>query len=259
MVARNPNDPRLLKRWRMLCSVSMVLYADDDYSINGHHTMPVEPSPPPDLASTSGSSTKPKSRLCTGVSSVRKPQHRVSTPSHNPPSTSAGKRPITEPSETWEEWREKSRRLYGTGDVSRLRNSQPSSNSSNGTSSHTTPLARDSSDVSPLTPDPQWDGPDPAPREGIIQHRGPHSSLPKHLPPPPPRVFLQPFDEPPPVGPLTGPGSAFLQGPGGPFPRPSPPSSVPSVPATGSSSSVAPASPPGRTIYSPDNHVKNDD
>jgi hypothetical protein len=59
---------------------------------------------------------------------------------------------------------------------------------------------------------------------------------------------------------LTGPGSAFLQGPGGPFPPPAPP-----IPPSHHTSAAGPSSPPsipqsGRTIYSAGNrNVENAD
>ncbi|KAF9454786.1 hypothetical protein P691DRAFT_804149 [Macrolepiota fuliginosa MF-IS2] len=264
---------------------------DSDDSINGRHPDASEPSPLPDIVSVSGSSSstgmKPPQPVRTSIprksyssataipkelvppgaidslesspppdgassssstSSTSKVQARTSSrarmpyPAKERLAESAAKRRMAESTETWEEWKEKSRRLYGTGDNSRLRNSSSGSTLNGTPPSHSAPPTRDSSDIPRLAPESRL-GPDPPPMVAPTHDRGPQ------LPPPAT------------TGPLTGPGSAFLQGPGGPFPRPPPPTTTPPThptPAASTSSSAAPV-PSGRTIYSTDDHVENED
>lgn len=160
----------------------------------------------------------------------------VSIPPHIAPNAS-----IDNPAkltETWEEYKERSRRLFGPGDGSRIRQSKSSTGLSNGGISSQTILPTPSISMIPS----HLDDPDDLSETGSFsdnKRRSPHL-IPHHYRPP-----------------LTGPGSAFLQGPGGPFPVPAPaPAPVPSpninnsISVGSSSSSAVP--PSGRTIYSKD-------
>lgn len=233
----------------MLSHSRILSCVDQCYRVNGRHIVAVETSPGPDSASTS----KMKPMDCPRVPNKRQSSSKSTSTaaSRMPPSTSAGKRPSIETTKTWEEWREKSRRLYGTGENSRQKNPQTSISMSNGASaSHyqPPPSGRDFSEVPRVPPIPQWDE-----SESSGRQRGPRSSVPilngSTTPPD------QPVDKPSWTSALTGPGSAFLQGPGGPFPPPAPSSRH--VPAVGSPSSVS-VPPPGRTIYSADSRIVED-
>jgi len=230
---------------------------------NGHDIVIIDSSPTPDSISSSGlPSSKPKSRECARISYRNKPSSRppAPVPPRNPPSTSTGKTLITEPTETWEEWKEKSRRLYGTGDSSRQRSSQSSGSLSNDTlPSHATPPDRDLSDIPRLPPIGQWVRPESS-NHTEIRHRGPSSTVSLLNGDPTSAPLDLPLEKSPSwTGPLTGPGSAFLQGPGGPFPRSSPlPSTAPAgqqVSLGSSSSAATPDSSDERTVHSTNNHI----
>lgn len=169
-------------------------------------------------------------------------------------SSNAGKRPLNEPSETWEEWKEKSRRLYGTGESSRHKIPQPHAIMSNGAPTPPHPLLHASqnfTDVPRFPAVPHWDGP-----ESFAHQGGPRSSVPILNGHP---VSSSPSHDKPPswAGGLTGPGSAFLRGPGGPFPLPAPPSHQTSAAGPSSAPSIPQS---GRTIYSAGNrNVENAD
>jgi len=136
--------------------------------------------------------------------------------------------------ETWEEYKERSRRLFGPGDGSRIRQSKSSTSLSNGgPSSQTIPPAPSISMIPSHLDDPD-----------DISETGSFSDSKRRSP----RPILQHYRPP-----LTGPGSAFLQGPGGPFPVP-----APLAPNNHNLISIGSSVPPsGRTIYSKD--ISKDD
>jgi hypothetical protein len=198
-----------------------------------------------------------KSIDCARPPNKRPSSSKISStvPSRASSSSNAGKRPLNEPTETWEEWKEKSRRLYGTGESSRQKIPQPHTIMPNGTVAPAHPILHASqslSDIPRFPPAPHWDGP-----EAFVHQGGPRSSVPilnGHPSSPP-------HDKPPSwAGGLTGPGSAFLQGPGGPFPPPPPP--IPPSHHTPAAGPSSPSSIPqsGRTIYSAGNrNIENAD
>ncbi|KAF5360916.1 hypothetical protein D9756_004799 [Leucocoprinus leucothites] len=164
------------------------------------------------------------------------PKASTSTPPHTASNINI-ENPVTQPTETWEEYKERSRRLFGPWEGSRPKHSKSSNNLSNGgSSSHSIPLAQSSSNV---LAHPHLEDPDDASEVGSRPDVKSRSS---------PRPTIHQYKVP-----LTGPASALLQGPGGPFPPP-PSSSASSNrhPTTTGRSSSSSAPPPGRTIYSTD-------
>lgn len=205
---------------------------------NGHKPRSRSPDPPNSelfplqLAPCLLPKTQPKPQP-----QVRKRQNvkaAASISPHTTPNASIDNPSTVQPTETWEEYKERSRRLFGPGDGSRVRQSKSSTNLLNGgPSSQIVPPAPDISKVSSHLDDP--DDPSETRSHSDIKRHSPHPTLHQY------RL------------PLTGPGSAFLQGPGGPFPAstPSLASSNNHLIIIGSSSSSA-APPSGRTIYSTD-------
>lgn len=159
-----------------------------------------------------------------------------------PPRVPTETLPIVSQQETWEEYKERSRRYFGIGDSSRPKHSTSPTNLSNGISSpHSVPPAQS------LTEPPS--DPHLAHLDDRIEIQNERDRTGLH----PPRKTVQPH-----YNHLTGPGSAFLlQGPSGPFPLPSP-SSTPSNhgPTTTGSSSSSSVPPQGRTIYSTGNDTQ---
>lgn len=205
---------------------------------NGHKPRSRSPDPPnselfplqlaPCLLPKTQSKPQPQVRKRQNVKAA------ASISPHTTPNASIDNPSTVQPTETWEEYKERSRRLFGPGDGSRVRQSKSSTNLLNGgPSSQIVPPAPDISKVSSHLDDP--DDPSETRSHSDIKRHSPHPTLHQY------RL------------PLTGPGSAFLQGPGGPFPAstPSLASSNNHLIIIGSSSSSA-APPSGRTIYSTD-------
>jgi hypothetical protein len=155
-----------------------------------------------------------------------------------PPRVTTEAVPMTAQQESWEEYKERSRRNFGISDSSRLKYPKSYNSISNGTSS-SVPPAQGSTELSSESHSVDLDDRMDTRRER--NRTNPQVS----------RKTIQPN-----YNHLTGPGSAFLQGPGGPFPPPQPsftPSNHrPTTTGSPSSSSI----PPGRTIYSTDNDTQ---
>ncbi|KAJ3568746.1 hypothetical protein NP233_g5515 [Leucocoprinus birnbaumii] len=152
----------------------------------------------------------------------------------NPLNVSFENLSVAQPTETWEEYKERSRRMFAPGDASRPKSSKSSSNLTNGGyPSYPVPFPIN------FIPQSHSDYPGNSPETGSRSDAKRRSS---------PRPTVHQYKVP-----LTGPGSAFLQGPGVPFPPPSSSSTSSNRhPTTVGSSSSSTAPPPGRTIYSTD-------
>ncbi|KXN88169.1 hypothetical protein AN958_07628 [Leucoagaricus sp. SymC.cos] len=249
---------------------------------DGHTQPPGPPSPRPTplvdgqnivviesaSGSNSASSSRMKSKACPPRSTARKAQSSKAAAPTPPPgassTSSTSKRPFVEPTETWEEWKEKARLLYSRDpiEITRQRQTQPPSVLSAG--------ALDPIEV-PNPPEPSRPSGQPLyegdPRS---EHTSPASPRTDYNNDYTPRAYIEYEKGHPkkprsksgqntakmPSRPLTGPGSAFLHGPGG-FTIDTPPEDVPwesHTAASGTSSSSVP--PPGRTIYSTGNETK---